>query len=63
MPRQPLYPEGGIEMNIYVPVTVRDGLRVVAQRQRLSVSQLATSILEDALRRRGELPVGEKVTA
>lgn len=57
MPRNSLYPEGGTEMNVYVPVTVRDGLRAVAQRQRQSVSQLVTVILEDYLRRRGELPV------
>ena len=65
MSRRPLYPEGGIEMNVYVPVTVRDGLRTVAghQRPRQSVSQLVTMIVEDWLRRRGELPMPEREEA
>ena len=57
MGRPTLYPEGGAEMNVYVPGPVKVGLRVVAHRQRQSVSQLDTVILEDYLRRRGELPV------
>ena len=55
-----LYPEGRTTMNVVVSVPVKEGLRSVAQRQRQSVSQVVSIILEDYLRRRGELPAREE---
>lgn len=63
MPRPALYPEGATQMNVHIPIPVRDGLRIAAQRQRQSVSQLVSIVLEDWLRRRGELPIREREEA
>lgn len=52
-----LYPEGAEHLNVIVPATVKEGLRTVARRQRQSISQLVGMVLEDYLRRRGELPL------
>lgn len=57
MGRPALYPEGLEQLSVTVPTPIKAALRIVATRQRQSVSQLVTVILEDYLRRRGELPL------
>lgn len=57
MPRNILYPEGAEQLTAMLPRPVKQGIRIVALRQRQSISQLVTVILEDWLRRRGELPI------
>ncbi len=63
MPRNVLYPEGAEQLNVVVPKPVKDTLRIVALRQRQSMSQIVSVVLEDYLRRRGELPAREEATA
>jgi hypothetical protein len=63
MSRPPLYPKGATQMNVHIPLTIRDGLRSVAGRQHQSVSQLVCIILEDWLRHRGELPLPDREEA
>lgn len=63
MSRQVMYPEGSDHLNLIVPIPVKAGLRTVAGRQRQSMSQIVSVVLEDWLRRRGELPQPEEVTA
>ena len=57
MPRNILYPEGAESLSATVPKPVKEGLRIVARRQRQSIAQVVTILLEDALRRRGDLPL------
>ena len=47
-------------MNNYGPKPVIEAITRVAQQQRQSRSQLVFVIIEDWLRRRGELPVREE---
>jgi len=65
MARSAMYPEGSTTMTVALPVPLKAGLQRMAGRQRQSVSQIVTVILEDYLRRRGELaqpePVAEAV--
>ena len=58
-----IYPEGGTQMNVHVPEPVKYGLAVSAAQRRLSRSQLVTTILEDWLKARGEMPKPEEVPA
>ncbi len=58
-----IYPEGGTQMNVHVPDTVKYGLAVAAAQRRLSRSQLVTTILEDWLKAHSELPKPEEVPA
>ena len=60
MARTALYPEGASMMNNYGPTPVIEAITRVAQRQRQSRSQLVFIIIEDWLRRRGELPAPER---
>jgi hypothetical protein len=50
-------------MNVAVPNTVKEGLDIVASRNRQSRSALVAVILEDWLKRRGDLPEMEAVGA
>ncbi len=60
MPRNVLYPEGAEQLNVVVPKPVKESLRCVALRQRQSMSQIVSVVLEDYFRRRGELPAREE---
>ncbi len=50
-------------MNVHVPDSLKYGLTVAAAQRRLSRSQLITTILEDWLKARGELPKPKEVPA
>ncbi|KKN46052.1 hypothetical protein LCGC14_0676710 [marine sediment metagenome] len=60
MSRTALYPEGASMMNNYGPKPVIEAITRVARQQRQSRSQLVFVIIEDWLRRRGELPPPER---
>ena len=60
MPRNVLYPEGAEQLNVVVPKPVKESLRGVALRQRQSMSQIVSVVLEDWLRERGSLPAREE---
>lgn len=60
MARRKLYPEGATDVHWYILATVAQGVETSAGRNRQSVSQLVSLILEDWLRRRGELPLPEQ---
>ncbi len=60
MSRTALYPEGASMMNNYGPKPVIEAITRVARQQRQSRSQLVFVIIEDWLRRRGELPLPER---
>ena len=55
MPPKRLYPEGAENLTIYIPEPVKRALERAAREQRVSVSQFATVVFEDYLRRRGQL--------
>jgi hypothetical protein len=59
MARNTLYPEGSAQMNVVVPAPVKERLHMIAERRRLSVSQLVTSIISDWLEEHGHLPTRE----
>jgi len=60
MPPRRLYPEGSAQMNVILPAPVKERLQVIAERRRVSASQLVTTILSRWLEEQGHLPTRER---